>query len=73
LNEKGLATVLALVLVLAMLWFGIRLVTDMRDFQTTMIAEAARTNERLSQLQADHLQLKAQMDRIERAMPGGGP
>lgn len=73
LSERGLATLLAIVLVVAMLWFVGRLVTDSRDFQTAMIAETARTNEKLQQIQADHLLLKAQLDRIERSLPGGGP
>lgn len=68
LTERGLGAVISLVLVVGILWFGIKLVGDIGAFQQSMLVEAARTNEQLHQIQIDHAQLTAQMDRIERQL-----
>jgi hypothetical protein len=68
LSERGLGTVLAVVLVGAMLWLLIQLVAGAQSYQSTSIAEAARTNEKLSQLQLSHSEMAIQLDRIERML-----
>lgn len=68
LSERGLGTLISIVLVVAMIWFGIRIVNDFRDFQTQMIAESVRTNEKLEQLAVNHLEMKLAMDRLERLL-----
>jgi hypothetical protein len=65
LNERGLATVLAIVLLVAMLWFGKTLLDDMRVFQQQMVVEAARTNDQLIQMQLTHAQIQAQLEQLE--------
>jgi hypothetical protein len=65
LSERGLGTVLAIVLVAAMLWFGKTLLDDTRAFQQQMIIEAARTNEQLVQMQITHAQIQIQLERLE--------
>jgi hypothetical protein len=69
LSERGLGTLLAIMLLFA-LW---QVIVGQQAFQTTMAAEAVRTNEKLSQMQIDHAVLKGQLDRMERALPGGAP
>lgn len=66
LTEKGLGALLAVILLLA-LW---QIVASQQAFQTTMAAEAVRTNEKLTQMQIDHAVLKGQLDRIERTTGG---
>ena len=75
LNERGLGTVMALVLVGALLWLMYSLVQDVRAFQQQMLLEAARTNEQLAQIQLGLLEIRLQMDRIERLLINelGGP
>lgn len=73
LSERGLGTLLAIVLVIAMLWFGVRIVSDAQAFQHQVVAESVRTNEKLEQMALDHLALKAQMDRIERQLLAKAP
>jgi hypothetical protein len=65
LSERGLGTMLAVVLVGALLYFGVRFISDAQAFQTSMVAESARTNEKLEQLQIAHAQQAIQIDRIE--------
>ena len=65
LNERGLGTLLAVVLIIAMLWFGKTLLDDMRAFQTQMVMEAAKTNEQLLQLQVTHAHMQVQLERLE--------
>jgi len=48
-------------------------VGSQQAFQSNMIAEAARTNEKLSQIQIDQTVIKGQLDRMERQMAGGTP
>jgi hypothetical protein len=69
LTERGIAAVMAVILLLA-LW---QVIGSQQAFQTTMAAEAVRTNEKLGQMQIDHAVLKGQLDRIERSLPGGLP
>jgi ABC-type protease/lipase transport system fused ATPase/permease subunit len=75
LNERGLATLLALVLVGAILWFMVALVQDVRSFQAQMLVEAARLNDQMQQVQISLLEIRMQMDRIERLLVNelGGP
>lgn len=65
LTEKGLGTLLAVVLVAVMIIFGARLLADMQAYQSQALVEAARTNEKLEQLAISHAQMQIQMDRIE--------
>lgn len=68
LSERGVATLIALVLIAAFLFLGWRLVEDMKAFQQSMVVEAARTNEQLTQLQITHAEMTIKMDRIERLL-----
>jgi hypothetical protein len=58
------------VILLLGLW---QIVGSQQAFQTTMAAEAVRTNEKLGQMQIDLAVVKGQLDRIERQMTSGGP
>ena len=75
LSERGLGALLSIILVVSILWGGAKLLADVSAFQGAMIAQTATMNERLAQLQADHLAMKIQMDRIERMLlaANGGP
>jgi hypothetical protein len=68
LSERGVATLISLILIGAFLWLGWQLVSDMKAFQQQMLLEAARTNEQLTQLQITHAQMSLKMDRIERLL-----
>lgn len=68
LTEHGLGTLLSIVLVLALLWGGYTILTDARAFQSQMIAESVRTNEKLESLQLSHIEHKLALDRIERLL-----
>jgi hypothetical protein len=63
LSERGLGTLLSIVFAVAILFGGYTLLNDMRAFQTQIIAEMARTNEKLVQIQHE-------LERIERLMVG---
>jgi hypothetical protein len=69
LSERGLGAILAIILLIA-LW---QVVASQQAFQTNMLAEAVRTNERLTQIQIDQGLLKVQLDRIERMMNVSAP
>lgn len=68
LTERGLGTLISIVLIIALLWAGYTLLSDARAFQSQMIAEAVRTNEKLEQMTATHLEMKLTLDRIERSL-----
>lgn len=68
LRERGLATVLSVILVLGLLAGGYLVIMDARAFQSAMLTEAARTNETLHQMQVAHLEFQLQLDRIERML-----
>jgi hypothetical protein len=63
LTTQGLATLLALVLVGALLWFIYQFLDDARAFETTVTVQLAVVNERLDQISED-------LERIERIMVG---
>lgn len=68
LTERGLGTLISIVLIGAILWGGWTLINDSRAFQSQMIAESVRTNEKLEQLTLHHIEMKLTMERIERLM-----
>ncbi len=68
LSERGLGALISIILIVAIVVLGSRLIDDVRAFQQSMLVEAARTNEQLTQIQIDHAELRIQMDRIERQL-----
>jgi hypothetical protein len=65
LSERGLGTVLAVVLTLALLWFGVRVVNDMQTFQAQTVIQLTQTNEQLAQLEIAHARMQIQLERLE--------
>ena len=65
LSERGLGTLLTIVLVGAMLWFGKVLLDDMRTFQNQMVVQASITNDQLIQMQVTHAAIQIKLERLE--------